>query len=101
MVLANTLVIAGALAGYMGLERFVGKIGSQVHNYILLAAFAAVHTYFLLVHPNLEVRTLNLSLGLLIVCFQAIPQNSLWGSCRRERLPTANQALELSLGLFR
>jgi len=32
MVLSNTLVIAGALLGYVGLERFVGKKSSQVHN---------------------------------------------------------------------
>jgi len=31
----------------------------------------------------------------------AIPQNSLWGTRRRECLPTANQVLELSLRLFR
>jgi len=33
--------------------------------------------------------------------FDAIPQNSLWGTRRRECLPTANQVLELSLRLFR
>lgn len=41
MVLANTLVVAGALFGYMGLGRFTGKRLAQVHNYFLLAAFAA------------------------------------------------------------
>jgi len=70
IALPSTLVIAGALAGYMGLERFVGRISSQAHNYLLLAAFALVHSYFTFVQPNLEARTLNVSLGLLIVCFQ-------------------------------
>jgi PAS domain S-box-containing protein len=70
MALANTLVIAGALLGYMGLGRFVGKKSSQVHNYVLLAAFASVHTYFVLVQPNLPARNLNLAVGLLIICFQ-------------------------------
>lgn len=72
MVLANTLVIAGALLGYMGLERFVGKKSSQVHNYVLLAAFACVHSYFALVQPYLAARNLNLSVGLLIICFQCM-----------------------------
>jgi hypothetical protein len=72
MGLANTLVIAGALLGYMGLGRFVGKKISQVHNYVLLAAFACVHTYFAIVQPNLTARNLNLSVGLLIICFQCI-----------------------------
>ena len=44
MVLANTLVIAGAFLGYMGLDRFFGKKSTQVHNYMLLAAFACIHT---------------------------------------------------------
>jgi len=72
MVLSNTLVIAGALLGYMGLERFVGKKNSQVHNYVLLAAFACVHTYFAFVQPNLAARNLNVSVGLLIICFQCM-----------------------------
>jgi hypothetical protein len=47
IVLSNTLVLAGALAGYLGLQRFVGKIVTQHHNYVLLAIFAGVHTYIL------------------------------------------------------
>ena len=72
IVLANTLVIVGALLGYIGLGRFVGKKISQVHNYVLLAAFACVHTYFAFVQPNLAARNLNLSVGLLIICFQCM-----------------------------
>ena len=72
MVLANTLVIAGALLGYIGLGRFVGKKSLQVHNYVLLAAFACVHSYFAFVQPNLAARNLNLSAGLLIICFQCM-----------------------------
>jgi len=72
MVLSNTLVIAGALLGYMGLGRFVGKKISQVHNYVLLAVFACVHTYFTFVQPNLAARNLNFSVGLLIICFQCM-----------------------------
>ncbi len=70
MVLSNTLVIAGAILGYVGLVRFVGEKVSQVHNYVLLAAFACVHAYFTLVQPSLAARILNLSVGLLIICFQ-------------------------------
>jgi PAS domain S-box-containing protein len=72
MVLSNTLVVGGAILGYMALGRFVGKKISQVHNYVLLAAFACVHTYFSSVQPNLAARTLNLSAGLLIICFQCM-----------------------------
>jgi PAS domain S-box-containing protein len=72
MVLANTLVIGGAILGYIGLGRFVGKKISQVHNYVLLAAFVCVHTYFTLVQPNQAARNLNVTVGLLIICFQCM-----------------------------
>jgi PAS domain S-box-containing protein len=71
MVLANSLVVAGALAGFIGMERFVSKPSSQAHNYLLLAAFALIHSYFALAQPNLEARNLNLSVALLIICFQS------------------------------
>jgi PAS domain S-box-containing protein len=69
-VLANTMVIAGALLGYMGLLRFVGKKSLQIHNYILLTAFAFIHTYFIFIQPNQAARNLNLAVVLLIICFQ-------------------------------
>ncbi|MDQ1333130.1 MAG: two-component system, sensor histidine kinase and response regulator [Thermodesulfobacteriota bacterium] len=72
MVLSNTLVIAGAILGYMGQARFVEKRTSQVHNYILLAAFASVQAYFCLLEPNLAVRNINISAALLIICFQSM-----------------------------
>jgi len=40
--LAQILVFTGSLLGYMGLERFVGKIGSQLHNYIVLVGYGAL-----------------------------------------------------------
>ncbi|MFH1134682.1 MAG: PAS domain S-box protein [Pseudomonadota bacterium] len=70
IVLSNTLVIAGAILGYIGLERFVGRTSRQIHNFAFLAVFAGVHAYFLLVQPNIAARTLNLSVGLLIICLQ-------------------------------
>ncbi len=72
MIFSNTLVIAGALLGYMGLARFVGKKSAHIHNYILLTAFVAVHAYFVFIQPNLAARNLNVSLGLLIVCSQCV-----------------------------
>jgi PAS domain S-box-containing protein len=69
-VLANTLVVAGAILGLMGLERFVGKRGTQRHNYLLLALFVCFHSYFTFLQPALSVRNLILSLALFIICFQ-------------------------------
>jgi PAS domain S-box-containing protein len=72
VVVANTLVIAGAVLGFAGLGRFVGKKISQVHNYALLGAFACVHAWFTFVNASLPVRNFNFSLVLLIVCFQCL-----------------------------
>jgi len=58
--------------GFLGLERFVGKKGPHIHNYLLLALFIIVHGYFTLVQPSLAVRNLNLSVALLLVCFQCL-----------------------------
>ncbi|MBN1146737.1 MAG: diguanylate cyclase [Anaerolineales bacterium] len=70
IIVGNTLVIAGVILIYVGLEAFVGKRSPQIYNIFLLFVFALVHTYFTLVRPNLEARVINFSLGVLIVCAQ-------------------------------
>ena len=70
IVLANAMVMAGAVLGYMGLERFLGKRGPQVQNYLLLAVFTSVHAYFAFIEPSLFARNLNISITLMIICFQ-------------------------------
>jgi PAS domain S-box-containing protein len=72
MVLANTLLMTGAFLGYVGLERFVGQTSRQWHNFMLLALFVGVHSYFGLRQPNLAARDLNLSVGLFLLCFQCL-----------------------------
>src|SRR5665647_1132772 len=69
-VLSNTIVIVGALLGYMGLTRFVGKKSFQIHNYVLLAGFAFFSIYFNFVQPVVAARTFILSVALLIIYFQ-------------------------------
>lgn len=68
--LANTMALVGALLGYIGLEQFTGKKGPQLQNYLLLAVFLCVHTYFYYVRPDLAARSLIFSLAMLILCFQ-------------------------------
>jgi len=72
MTLANVLVFAGSILGYMGLERFVGKISSQVHNYILLALYGLAFNYFAFNQTDLAIRNLLVSLGLLTIWFQCM-----------------------------
>lgn len=65
---SNVLIIGGTILLIAGLEHFLGKRGTQIHNVILLAVFTLAHIYFV-IHPNLEARNIIFSLGLLAVCF--------------------------------
>ncbi|MEI6531062.1 MAG: ATP-binding protein, partial [bacterium] len=70
MTLANAMIQAGALIIFIGLERFTGKRGWQIHNYVLLAAFIAVSAYYGLVQPDLRAREIALSVTSMIYTFQ-------------------------------
>jgi hypothetical protein len=70
MVVSNALAIAGTILLYMGLERFVGKRGTQIYNAMLLTAFIFVQTYFALVQPDLTARNITIALGLIAICSQ-------------------------------
>lgn len=72
IILANSIVIIGAIICYIGLERFTGKKSTQIYNYILLLVFILVHIYFTYFNPSLAFRNINVSAGLLIICFQCI-----------------------------
>jgi len=70
MIASNTLLIGGTILLYIGLEHFVGHLGTQVHNYALLAVFIVVQAYFVFLQPNLAARNINISVGVLAICFQ-------------------------------
>ena len=72
IVLANTLVFAAVLLMYMGLERFVGKIGAQLHNYALFVLYVGAYVYATFIHPDLPLRILIMTVGLLIINFQCL-----------------------------
>ncbi|MRR17161.1 MAG: PAS domain S-box protein [Deltaproteobacteria bacterium] len=70
IVLANTLLMTGALLGYMALLRFFGQKTTQIHNYVILALTVFAHAFFTFVKPDLAARELNTSVGLLAICLQ-------------------------------
>jgi PAS domain S-box-containing protein len=70
VVVANALAVGGTILLLIGLERYIGKQGHQLHNVILLAFFVLVHSFFTFVEPNLLARNINVSAGLLIICAQ-------------------------------
>lgn len=72
IVIANALVIFGFILFYMGLEHFTGKVKSQIHNYIFLAIFTLIHSYFTYIQPSLPARNTNISVGMFIGAFQIV-----------------------------
>ena len=68
--LSHILVMAGSILGLMGLERFVGKITSQTHNFCLLALYAFAFIYFGRVPTDVSLRTIVFLAGTLLVWFQ-------------------------------
>lgn len=71
MTIGNGLGITGALLLYIGLERFVGKRSRQFHNYVILAAFLVVHTWFIFGDPSLTARKVNVSAALILIAAQS------------------------------
>lgn len=72
IVLSNSMVMGGAILGFMGQERFLDKKGRQVHNYALLAVFVLIQGYFALIQPSLVARNLNIAVTLALICFQSV-----------------------------
>ncbi len=93
IVIANAAIVYGMLSLYMGLQRFVGKAGSQTHNYVLLAIFVLVHIYFTHLHPSLLARNINVSVALFVFAFQIV-----WFVFRR--LDTASSSSLRNLGVI-
>jgi PAS domain S-box-containing protein len=58
IVLSNTMIAAGAVFMLIGLERFVGRRRTQVHNYLAVAALAGSMTYYYVIRPDMDVRTI-------------------------------------------
>ncbi|HSW60525.1 MAG TPA: hypothetical protein VLJ60_06970, partial [bacterium] len=67
---ANFLVLAGIVTALMGLERFFGMESSQKFNFIMIFVFTSIHAYFVLIHPSLSIRSLNISFAMFFFCFQ-------------------------------
>jgi diguanylate cyclase (GGDEF)-like protein/PAS domain S-box-containing protein len=64
-LLSNVLILSGALCMLIGLERFVGKKGPQVHNFVLLTAFIPVFIYFA-ARSNLTMRSVTVAFMIII-----------------------------------
>jgi PAS domain S-box-containing protein len=89
---SNTLAVTGGVLGFIGLEYFTEKRSNQIHNYLLIAAFFSIHTYFTFVKPDLAVRNLNSSVAYLVICSQCA-----W--LLMKRVPENLRRLTLNVGI--
>lgn len=60
IVVANTLLITGLLTLFIGLEQYIGKKGPHIYNYVLLALYFSLVSYFFFIKSSLEMRELIL-----------------------------------------
>ncbi len=84
MVIANSLIMSGAIAGLMGLERFLGLRRNNLAKIVLLCAFIVVQFYFSIIQDNLTLRNLAIAVSILLVSMQCA-----WIllSKKREKMP--------------
>ncbi|MFA5065178.1 MAG: PAS domain S-box protein [Dehalococcoidia bacterium] len=71
ILIANCCVVAAAFILYLGLERFVACPSSQRHNYIVLAVFVGLFTYFTFFQPDVAIRIILLNLTLMLMFLQS------------------------------
>lgn len=70
IITANSIIILGTVILYSGLEQYAGKKSKQLHNYIMLAVFTFIHSFFTYIQPSLACRNINFSLALIYICVQ-------------------------------
>lgn len=71
ILMANTCFVAAAFILYLGLERFVACPSSQRHNYIILAVFVGLFTYFTFSQPDVAIRIVLLNITLTLMFLQS------------------------------
>lgn len=67
IVVSNSLIILGASLSYIGLERFYKQKSSILKHIILLACFVPVQYYFCSIYPDLNIRIINVSVGIAVI----------------------------------
>ncbi|MBN2404702.1 MAG: PAS domain S-box protein [Coriobacteriia bacterium] len=70
VIVANAMVIGGMILLIIGLQYYLNRRTSQVHNHVLLVAYLSIHAYFTFVQPDLTVRNINSALAMALVAVQ-------------------------------
>ena len=70
IIIANALVVGGAMLAFVGLEKFTGLRSSYIKHYLLFTVFLLLHLVFTYFLPSQELRNINVALAILIISFQ-------------------------------
>ncbi|WP_319580583.1 PAS domain S-box protein [uncultured Methanospirillum sp.] len=70
IILGNGMMLIGWVFLQIGLERFTGKPGPQIQNFIILVLFFINETYFLYIQPNLTIREVGMELVIVLIDLQ-------------------------------
>jgi PAS domain S-box-containing protein len=100
----NILAMSGFLLLFRGISQFWGRPHRYRLNLAMLAAFAAVHTWFTFVSPDLRVRSINLNFWLaafFVRCARELYSAAPAARRRLIRLPTAAMAGFAAVALLR
>ena len=69
--LANIVIMSGVLMTIIGTDRFLGRTGGNVRNYILLGVFTALFARYSIIQDNLQARTALVSILMVVYCSQS------------------------------
>lgn len=72
IVVSNTLIVTGVFILLIGFERFLRVKSYYLINFIIIALFIIIHSYFTYILPDLNIRNINCYTGILIFCAQLI-----------------------------
>ena len=67
IVVANAILLIGAVVLLSGLENFVGVKGKHVHNYLLIAVFVVATSYYTVVEPSMTMREIVMSMMIVLI----------------------------------
>ncbi len=67
IVVANMFVVSGAIAGYLGLEKFVELKTSRWRFYLGFSLFLCIQIFFTYIHNNQQIRNLNVGFSLMLI----------------------------------
>ncbi len=70
MLLGSFFMVCGTFVLYVGIRRFLEKPGVPIHLYLLIILYIFSQTYFIYIHPNLEIRNILFSFVLVIFSLQ-------------------------------